>query len=285
MEIVSRHTRNAFREYLVHWKLARIRDLFDAADVPLGNLAPDRRPSGERRGLVEEYYAGVDWSDHRDVKKVCTAFEYVLLQLSEPNGVLSEDGRERELRKLTNLLKRDGFDYVEGRIRHRANLDLSVIEAAATRVDRAVLREHLSRIERGINDDPEQAVGSAKELLETISKQILNHFGERDEEFDTIQQLVKAAMKSLNLSVEAIPDATKGASSLKQVLSGLNQIVGGVAELRNLYGTGHGRLRRAGLQPRHSRLVVGSVSALCTFLLETLDERCAKLSSAKPAPV
>jgi hypothetical protein len=50
----------------------------------------------------------------------------------------------------------------------------------------------------------------------------------------------------LGLSTDAIPDSAKGAAAIKQVLSGLAQIVGGAAELRNLYGTGHGRTRVGG---------------------------------------
>jgi len=73
---------------------------------------------------------------------------------------------------------------------------------------------------------------------------------------------------------EGIADAVKGAETIKRVLSNLGSIVYGLAELRNLYGSGHGRsgpLR--GLTPRHARLAVSSAGALCTFLLETHDAR------------
>jgi len=45
---------------------------------------------------------------------------------------------------------------------------------------------------------------------------------------------------------------------------------GGIAELRNHYGSGHGREPTAkGLQPRHTRLAVGAAATLVTFLFET----------------
>lgn len=45
-----------------------------------------------------------------------------------------------------------------------------------------------------------------------------------------------------------------------------------VAELRNLYGTGHGKdKKRTGLNERHARLTVGAGVTLLTFLLETFE--------------
>jgi hypothetical protein len=80
-------------------------------------------------------------------------------------------------------------------------------------------------------------------------------------------------MKSLDLSIEDLAEAKKGADSIRKVLAGLGQIVSGTAELRNLYGTGHGRLRTGGIQPRHARLVVGAADTFVRFLLDTLEVR------------
>ena len=49
----------------------------------------------------------------------------------------------------------------------------------------------------------------------------------------------------------------------RQLMSQLGSIAQNVAELRSLYGTGHGKEGKArGLQPRHARLVVGSAATL-----------------------
>jgi len=43
-----------------------------------------------------------------------------------------------------------------------------------------------------------------------------------------------------------------------------------LAELRGLYGTGHGKHGKAsGLSPRHAKLAVGAAATLTTFLFET----------------
>lgn len=55
----------------------------------------------------------------------------------------------------------------------------------------------------------------------------------------------------------------------------------GIAELRNLYGTGHGRDGKAvGLQPRYARLAAGCAGVLATFLFETHSEKPKSMHAA-----
>lgn len=69
-----------------------------------------------------------------------------------------------------------------------------------------------------------------------------------------------------------------GADALKKILGSLSTITQGVAELRNKYGTGHGKVDHTiMLQPRHARLVAGSTSTLVHFLFETHLERKKKI--------
>jgi hypothetical protein len=276
MATVSKHTRTAFREFLVGWTLREISDVFDAADVPRGEPIAI---GGQRRSLVEAYYAGVDWDSPRDLRRVVRVFEEVLSGLDrrieeDPDRVHeSTEVVRREYLKLANSLRRDGYAFENGRLVSAASIDLSHLESASTAIDRETLREHIRRIEQSIDSDPGQAVGSAKELVETASKGVLRAYGEDPDKEDSLQKLVGAARNRLGLSTDAIPDSAKGAAAIKQVLSGLAQIVGGTAELRNLYGTGHGRTRVGGLTARHARLVVGAASTLSRFLLDTLEEK------------
>jgi hypothetical protein len=55
--------------------------------------------------------------------------------------------------------------------------------------------------------------------------------------------------------------------ALTRVLSGHAQIVQGIAELRNLYGTGHGRSKAPEPEIAAARLVVDSASALALYYL------------------
>ncbi len=272
MTTISKQTRLAFREHLVGWTLRTISDLFDAAEILRADVSHLSLPTGARRSLVEEYYAGVDWSSSRDIKKVLRAYEQILNGLENPVG-MSPEYAERERKKLVGLLQRDGFAYENGRLVPAGGVDLKSLTDASEAVDRTTLHDHIQRIEQSIESDPSQAIGSFKELVETVAKHVLIQYGEDPEKYDTLQQLVKAALKSLDLALENIPETKKGVESIRQVLAGLAQIVGGTAELRNLYGTGHGRARSGGLESRHARLVVGAAATLSRFILDTLDER------------
>lgn len=273
MDLISKQTRIAFREHLVGWTLRTISELFDAADIGRGALPPERLPGGERRALVEQYYSTVDWTSIRDVKKILSVYERVL---DETNP------EEEALNKLINLLRRDGYVYENGQLHGRLPVDLEAVSEASDIVDQGTLQIHLRRLNAGVDSDPGLAIGSAKELVETVAKLVLRHYEQETEGFDTLQQLVKAALKCLDLTAEDIPESKKGVQSIRQVLGGLGQIVGATAELRNLYGTGHGRLdRERGIGPRHARLVVGAAATLATFLLQTLDAIVASEKTAK----
>lgn len=108
--------------------------------------------------------------------------------------------------------------------------------------------------------DPALAIGAAKELLETCCKTILEEAGlVADPRWD-LPRLLKETTKRLRVTPEHIAADARGAASSRQVLGSLGAVVAGLAELRNEYGTGHGRAAdHAGLQARHARLVWRSV--------------------------
>src|SRR6266700_2705041 len=116
---ISKQTRTAFREHLVSTTLGYITDLFDSADVPRGTASS--RTSGARRGLVEEYYAGVDWASPADLRKIINAYEQVLNRAQE---LKSDPYHEKELKKLMALLHRDGYVFDGSRLTPIAGIDL-----------------------------------------------------------------------------------------------------------------------------------------------------------------
>jgi hypothetical protein len=62
----------------------------------------------------------------------------------------------------------------------------------------------------------------------------------------------------------------KGVEVIRRLLGQLGALAQSLGEIRNLYGTGHGKGGSAkGLSPRHARLAVGAAAALVSFLLET----------------
>ena len=81
---------------------------------------------------------------------------------------------------------------------------------------------------------------------------------------------MKETTKLLKLTPNDIPNEVKAASSIRQILGSLSSVVQGIGEIRNEYGSGHGKDGKfVGLQPRHAKLAVGAASTLAIYLLET----------------
>lgn len=132
------------------------------------------------------------------------------------------------------------------------------------------LAKAITRIEKYIEADPELAIGSAKELLETCCKTILCERGIEVPTNPELPKLTKATFGCLDLLPDGVENERRGSDAIKNVLRSFGTITQGVAELRNLYGTGHGKHGNSTpIQPRHARLVVAAASSLSMFLLET----------------
>jgi len=246
---------------------------FDAADVPFDEHY-NPKTSGERRSLVEKYYHAVDWSNWKDVRKVLSVYESVLNHLES----LSEgrvEWAEQTFRYLRRWIERDGYLYKDGRlVSVGKEQTLEELLEITAQFDMLELYRQIERMKAAVEDDPGLAIGTAKELLETTCKTILEERGIQIDENPDIAKLVKETRRSLGLIPDTIPNSAKGAEIIRRLLSNLGNIAQGLGELRNLYGTGHGKHGRArGLNPRHARLAVGAAATLAMFLLETHQDR------------
>jgi hypothetical protein len=193
---------------------------------------------------------------------------------------------ERILQMFNQYLQNDGFQLVEktrmsgrpifvGRdIGRLQTPGIAAAREALAIADLGYVAQQITRMESSVVNDPGLAIGTAKELVETCCKTILEERGVAFSKNADIPELVKLAVKELDLTPANIPDQAKAADTIKRLLSNLATITQGVAELRNHYGTGHGKAAGAkGLQARHARLAVGAASTLAVFLAETHLDR------------
>lgn len=150
------------------------------------------------------------------------------------------------------------------------NPSLKTVKKEFDSKDDQYILKQITRMETSIDEDPYLAIGTAKELIETVCKTILEERGIEIEKGLDLSQLVKETTKSLKLSPHDIPDEAKASEVIRKILGNLAAITQGIAELRNQYGTGHGKSSKTkGLQPRHARLAVEAASTLVIFLFET----------------
>ena len=121
----------------------------------------------------------------------------------------------------------------------------------------------LDRLDR----DPEGAITSARTLLESVCKHILEQTDTLYESDSDLPALYKRTTLLLNLAPEQHSEQI-----FKQILGGCASITNGLAGLRNRLGDAHGQDSK-GVKParRHAELAVNVAGAMAVFLVETWE--------------
>lgn len=198
--------------------------------------------------------------------------------------VVRSDAEETErLRQMYNhLLRRDGYELVErGRMAGRPVFAARLVESVEISSLKSLkevlppegnithIAREITRMEASLDADPELAIGTAKELVETVCRTVLHELGANAATDLDLSQLVKLTVKELRLAPTSMADDDPVAGTLRRLLGSLGSITQSVADLRNRFGTGHGK--QAGAQTLdtiHARLAVGAASTLALFLHE-----------------
>jgi hypothetical protein len=184
--------------------------------------------------------------------------------------IKNEAGTYAERRKIIGTAFTPLMDHLEGRNRAPGDFVVSdALEIFDAEGVHAVWTKALSRR----NIDPEGAITVARTLLETVCKRILDDLNEPYSEKDDLPKLYSKAAKQLNLA----PDQ-HSEEPIKAILGGAMNLVNGIGTLRNRLSDSHGRGGKpVKPSPRHASLSVNTAGAIATFLVETHQERAAKL--------
>lgn len=136
------------------------------------------------------------------------------------------------------------------------------------------MRQQIDALFSSRETNPTEAIGKSKELIESCCKTILEE-NSRDYGGNWgVSQLVKETMKCLGIETDDINADLPAGGTIKRILSSLGNIAGGIAELRNPYGTGHGKADSyKGLTIRHAKLAVGSSATLVEYLWDAHEWR------------
>jgi hypothetical protein len=130
------------------------------------------------------------------------------------------------------------------------------------------VNKQIRLMNNSIETNPHLALGISKELIETCCKHILKEAEiEISKDWD-IAKLVKETNKQIDLIPFQIENIELAKSSVAKILSGFSNIVHGITELRNSYGSGHGHSPEfKTLDQIYIKLVVSSASELAIFYL------------------
>ena len=130
--------------------------------------------------------------------------------------------------------------------------------------------EAWSRCFQRREDDPEGAITSARTMLESVCKFILEEHEVSYSSRDDLQKLYKRAASVLNLS-----PGQHNEQIFKQILTGCGSLVNGLASLRNAFGDAHGKgSRQVKPSKRHAELAVNLAGTISAFLISTHEKNC-----------
>lgn len=151
-----------------------------------------------------------------------------------------------------------------------------VVQSTAEDLKRKFSSEYLSQqIDLMVSmqtNNPTEAIGKAKELIESCCKTILDELGISWRKKDDVPQLTNKVFDALDLLPSSVQPSEQGADSIKAVLGNLRAIPSKLAELRNPYGSGHGKSASfVGLEERHAKLAVGCSITFVDFVWSTYE--------------
>jgi len=200
---------------------------------------------------------------------------------ADPRDFIHEPERhDAVLDYLNRALRYDGFELQQQGIRIRlieAGKGVPVLAELAGLsevIDFDTVSRDLDRALASSQTDPEDAVTAACSTIESVCRSILVELGQPLPAKKDVQGLYNAVKQPLGLSPDRTDIDPLIANDVRQILSGLNTVIGGVGSLRTHGGDAHGRERGyARIDARIARLSIHAASTAALFLIETWQRK------------
>ena len=251
----------------------------------------DNRYSNAKQDIIQHTRNNNDWdmywiiSDTRFDLLNCPDEEFSKFLCEMLHPVIRQTPSEQEqlVTYINEQIEKVGFrlieaDFIAGRPEYEIQqfLSANILKKGASAADLLnsnSMRKEIARIENSIYTDPELALGTSKELIESCCKTILENEKVEYAKLD-FPKLVRTTLQTLNLTRDSISNDARGSENIKNILSSLSTIVLNLNELRNIYGTGHGKhgSYKSGFKSRHAQLVASCAITFALFVSETYVE-------------
>ncbi len=205
----------------------------------------------------------------------------IIESAADPRDFIHEPARHTiVLEYLNRVLRFDGFELQQqgGRIRLiEAGKGIPVLAELAGLsevIDFDTVNRDLERALANSQTDPEDAVTAACSTFESVCRSILIELGQPLPAKKDVQGLYNAVKQPLGLSPDRSDVDPLIAKDVRQILSGLATVVGGVGALRTHGGDAHGREKGyARVDTRIARLAIHAASTASLFLIETWQRK------------
>jgi hypothetical protein len=150
-----------------------------------------------------------------------------------------------------------------GRYRYGDPSHIATKQAASIKksFDDSYISKQIDQMMQSIENNPSDAIGKSKELLEACLKTILSERNVVAVNLDTVD------IPSLIKKVKEELDVKSNYKEVAQIIGGVSGAASGIAQLRNSKGSGHGRAIREFREPSpiEARLAVDTVIAVVHF--------------------
>lgn len=159
-------------------------------------------------------------------------------------------------------------------------LDANSLPNGVSDSARTAILDHAARVDRAAEaGDVEQIIGTAKDLVECITKVVIETLGGTYGSGEDLPKLAKEALSAL----KAHPSGFQGRRPLQEFTRALAKVPAAVAELRNHDGTGHGRTQPTDLHEDTAAFVQHVAVAWSRWVLAALGRVLAGMSELDEA--
>jgi hypothetical protein len=195
-----------------------------------------------------------------------------LLSEYRAGGLFSPDADPDADRRRQDLVKtaQSAFARIDWELTADGELRPAGVGALSALEGRPAIEDQLGRLRRA-GDDPALLLGTAKEMLESTAKYVLEAFSVPYSSSTDFEQLWFHARDRLGLHPKDVDQTQPGASQVRETLQSAWSIARMANELRNVEGTGHGRTLPAAMTPEMALLVVREACSVAQLTLSTLD--------------
>lgn len=229
-KVFSRRTLGMFEDASASIPLRQMDRAFEGAGIRMGTDPGGL--VGVRRAQFRRYVAGVDQHDPQQLDRLGDALGALIAEVAASK----EDF-------LVKAAERDGFFFADG-IFKAAPIGQSSFTVTCLE-DLGLIDDRGRRLHLLANDSPMDAIGGAKELVESVCRTVMRLIGEPAPGKANLLDLATSTLNAL----EPVP--------------ALGAVVASLGQLRKLKG----------LSPRHARLAVGAAVTFAGFVAETYEER------------
>ena len=231
--------------------------------------APGDPPDGSKQFKVQEWLRRVNRDESVDPMTVLGRLLEGYMDADFDDPIRGEDRRE-QYEKLAKGLARAEVQYARGgKIMGSLGAPSRTLQELIRDRDLPAIEEEFERALSNVEAKPREAVSAACNVLESVCKTYIELEGLQMPKKQDLKGVWDVVRRALGFDASKVEDR-----DLKEILGGLQAVVGGIGALRTHASSAHGKTAISyRVEPRHARLAVHSAHTMVVFVLESWDKK------------